>query len=294
LSFHIILNEKAFIFRILRPPSLLKFAEKERSGPMNIHTYGRDKRLSFCGEHLKEKCVMSAGDFHLLPIPTRVDGDVLLGTGTTVSAICESISAGDVAVGYGISKKTREELVLAGASVVDVSLDESFLYDNACLTAIGTLGRIICESDAAPCEHSVGVIGFGRIGQCLVRYLLFFGAKVRVFTSKNLTRHDLCMLGISGVDSLSLASCEIEGAFDGLDILINTAPATLIGKDRAAELATVRVIELASGENLPEGTVYERFASVPAVMFARSAGVAMSRAVLRMLGEVSFGDGDMR
>ena len=92
------------------------------------------------------------------------------------------------------------------------------------------------------------------------------------------------MLGVSGVDSLSIDSSLTSERLSSLDILINTAPARLIGERAAEALSSVRVIELASGDNIPEGINVERLASVPAIMYPASAGAALARSVLRMLG----------
>ena len=72
-------------------------------------------------------------------------------------------------------------------------------------------------------------------------------------------------------------------AFADLDILINTAPARLISEKSAKELSGKRVIELASGDNLPPGLSFERMASIPAVTFPKSAGRAIARSVDRAL-----------
>ena len=117
----------------------------------------------------------------------------------------------------------------------------------------------------------------------LVELLAYLGAKIRVFTSKTELARELSMLGISGLDSLSIEG-DGRDAFLGLDILINTAPAMLVPPEARNTLSGARVIELASGVNFPDGITYERFASIPALMYPRSAGIALGRAAERLLG----------
>ena len=58
----------------------------------------------------------------------------------------------------------------------------------------------------------------------------------------------------------------------------------LVPKNAAKALMGVRIIELASGVNFPEGITYERFATIPAVMYPKSAGIVLAKAVQRLLG----------
>jgi alanine dehydrogenase len=153
--------------------------------------------------------------------------------------------------------------------------------ENAHLPAIGTAARLLENGSVAPSDMKVGIIGYGRIGEKLTHILMFLGASIKVFTSKSELRRRLCMLGIRSVDYNSEE--EMALSFGELDILVNTAPARLIGEDSAKRLSGKRVIELASGENLPRSLGYERMASIPAVTFPKSAGRAIARSVDRAL-----------
>ena len=253
---------------------------------MNIHTYGADARLNYCREYLLTKRIHSVGNVVLLPIPSAKGGKLVkLGSESEFEQMCSRLNAGDVVVGYELPREIRATLMSLGAICVDVSGDEEYLKENADLTAIGTLGRLLTEEVAAPADMKVGIIGYGRIGERLVHLLLFLGAKVTVFTSKSGLLENLCMLGVSGADSLSINSPDALDKLQGLDILINTAPARLISDAAAKRIASARVIELASGENFPKEISCERFSSVPSYMYPKSAGVVLGKAVLRMLGE---------
>ncbi|MBQ8380725.1 MAG: hypothetical protein IJY18_02425 [Clostridia bacterium] len=250
---------------------------------MTVSIVGSDPRLRYCKESLLLRLPRWAPDITLLPIPSSQNGRTVKGTELTLDEVLGGLSGGDILVSYGLSKERRLSLQPRGITVIDPSCDEGFLSDNARLTAMGTVGRILTEEISSPKGLKIGIIGYGRIGQDLSHMLAFLGAKLRIFTSKKEIARDMCMLGISGVDSLSLENAEER--FSGLDILINTAPAMLVPKSSAPELKGVRVIELASGNNFPEGITYERLASVPAEMYPKSAGVALADAVMRMMGE---------
>jgi hypothetical protein len=120
----------------------------------------------------------------------------------------------------------------------------------------------------------VGVVGYGRIGKRLTNVLLYLGARVRVYTSRETTRIDLCEYGVASAASSGRAD------LSGLDILINTAPAVIFGRDTVP--TDLSVIDLASGDNFP-GRDVERYPSVPAKMLPFSAGKAWGRAVERFI-----------
>ena len=124
-------------------------------------------------------------------------------------------------------------------------------------------------------EMRIGVVGYGRIGKRLTNMLLYLGASVRVFTSREDLRLDLCEYGIATAASAK------DADLSGLDILINTAPATIFDKDLIPQ--RLRIIELASGDNFAGVAGVEKYPSVPAKMFPLSAGRAWGRAIERFL-----------
>ena len=283
---------------------------------MNIRTYGTDERLAFCREYLYKKNIRSVRDIILLPIPTSKDGLTVFSTGKTPEELfgavgCsdalgargeglvfgESTDAGNeenpdelplfssLVVGYGLPTGFRRFFSERGSCIADVANDENFVSENARLTAEGTLGKILSEEKAAPSELSVGIIGYGRIGKRLLNLLAFLGARLTVFTSKEELVRELCMIGVSSAPSESLSNGTAVKALGELDIIINTAPTRLIGDAELSALSGAKIIELASGNNFPDGTSVLRLPSLPARMYPKSAGKVLADSVLRMLGE---------
>ena len=258
---------------------------------MNIRTYGTDERLVFCREYLYRGAPSGIGEILLLPIPSSrgVDKE------RVISLVSESIAkkgseAGSregetVVAGYGIPKDIKDALVPLGALTVDVSLDEEFLLENSRLTAIATLGKLLSEENAAPCELSIGIIGLGRIGRALLGLLLPLGAVPIVFTGNEAARLELGLSGIPTAPYSALRDADAPSELAKLDYLINTAPARMVGEGAAGALRGARILELASGDNFPEGLEVVRLPSLPAKKYPRSAGKCLALSILRMLGE---------
>ena len=242
---------------------------------MTVLTSGNDRRVSAAKRFLEERTGGLSPDLPetllLLPVPSFKDGKV---TGTEETPDTLPVTGAAVA-GYDIPAEIRALFLARGAAVFDVAGDEAYLAENARLTAIGTLAYLFAGETRAPEDLSVGIVGYGRIGRELLRLLTVYGARVRVYTGNAETRLTLGGLGVSVGDS---------GApdFSGTDILINTAPAPLIRKENLPR-PRPRVLELASGENIGEGVLYERLSSVPARFYPDSAGEAYARAVLRQI-----------
>ena len=258
---------------------------------MNIRTYGTDERLASCREYLYEARPEGVGDILLLPIPSSrgVDKEIVL------SLVKESTEKSEtradrranetVVAGWGIPNDIKEELAPLGVLTVDVSLDEEFLLENSRLTAIATVGKLLFEENVAPSELSIGIIGLGRIGKSLLGLLLPFGAVPKVFTANEAARAEL---GVSGIPTApySALSDAVELCNVGrLDYLINTAPSRIVGDAVVEELRGVKIIELASGDNFPDGLGVVRLPSLPAKKYPKSAGKRLARSILRMLGE---------
>lgn len=242
---------------------------------ITIHSYENGKRAESCIEYLKgSQYIENVGRIILLPIPTTRDNTTILNTKVYINEVLDEVESGTVVSGYAIPDAFFRAAADKGAHVLDLSLDEEFLCENADLTAWCTLGILLSNGAYAPCDLKIGIVGYGRIGKRLTNLLLYLGARVRVFTSRENTRTDLCTYGVAS------AMSTFDADLSGLDILINTAPADIFPPEAIPH--GLRIIDLASGDNFP-GIEVEKYPSVPARMFPRSAGVTWGRAVERFI-----------
>ena len=247
---------------------------------MSIETYGTGERIR-CAARLSSG--LGLPHLVILPVPTTRDKKHVANTDIPLADTLVNVGAESVVVGYGLPDFYKARLEKLGAAFLDLSLDEQFLEENAYITAIGALGYILTSTKGSPDAFKIGVVGYGRIGSRLVRMLLFLGARIRVYTSKVLTRLDL---GECGIDSVCVS--EWDGGvydFSGLDILINTAPKDMSASFSGKNYGNMRVIELASGNNFEGIAGVEKLPSLPDRMYPESAGAAYISALKRFLGK---------
>ena len=248
---------------------------------MTIKVYEKSQRAKTV-EHLLAEHLSPLGieSLYILPIPSTRDGVSLNGSDMTLYDSVAGAGAGSLVIGYGIPDSIKEMLLVRGALLVDSSLDEEFLVENAELTALATLGIILNTDIRAPKDLTVGIVGYGRIGKSLVHHLAYLGATLIVFTSREEVRETL-----SGYGVMTARSGD-GGALSSLDILINTAPAKIFDTGEESVIPTsLRVIDLASGVNFPSLASVERYPSLPARMFPSSAGRVWFDSVMRNIGE---------
>ena len=220
----------------------------------------------------------------LLPIPTARDSVHITGTDRLLSEVTADVGEGCLVAGYGIPKDDAQRMREQGARVFDAMECEDFQRENSYISAIGAMGYILTEIKRVPSDLFFGIVGYGRIGSALLRMLLFFGARVRVYTGKSLTRAEL---GECGVESASYDFIDGGGSLSGIDVLINTAPMSLtvlFGDGKIPD--GMRVLELASGDNFGGIEGVERLPGIPDKMYPRSAGAAYFGAIEKFIREV--------
>ncbi len=220
----------------------------------------------------------------LLPVPTTRDSLHLCGTDKLISDALGEVGEGDFVIGYGIPTKDTEKIKRKGAVVYDGAYDEQFLVENAEITAIGALGYILTELDRIPSDLKIGIVGYGRIGRALSRLLLFLGAELTVYTSKDLTRVELGSMGVRSARTPEGGE-ELPFARE-LDLLINTAPTPLSRSVAHLKDSGLRIIELASGNNFEGLSYVERLPSIPDRAYPISAGRAYFHAIQKYMREV--------
>jgi hypothetical protein len=233
--------------------------------------------MARCEKELSDVCL--ADDIQkliILPIPTTRDKKYVSDTSVTVGEISAMLDSGTAVAGYNIPAEITEAAKAVGARIYDASLDEDFLADNAELTARGAVGYILTNSKSDLADMSVGVVGYGRIGVRLVRWLLPFGARLTVYTNRPEVAMELCESGIS--------ACLMSGECDysALDLLINTAPARQIDEGKLPD--DLKIIDLASGSIFEPLPRLIKLASIPNAFYPETAGRLYAEGIIRAFG----------
>lgn len=151
----------------------------------------------------------------------------------------------------------------------DLMQDETFVAENAHLTADCTV-RLLCQH--LPCafrDCPVLIIGWGRIGKCLAAMLKALDARVTVAARKETDRGLLRALGYTAIPAENIDPTPYRA-------IINTAPAPVL--DAGAGLR----IDLASRQGIGgENVIWAR--GLPGKMLPESKGKVIAQAVLRYL-----------
>ena len=244
---------------------------------MEIRTFGGGGRIRECERVLRGSLSGWPGRLILLTIPTSRDNKYITDDSAMLEDIIPLIDSETALVGYNIPPVLLDFADKAGAQVYDGGLDEDFLSANAELTARGALGYLLTHGERDLSELSVGVVGYGRIGSRLVRMLLLFGAKITLYTRRQSLAMELCEMGIS-------ALTPEEWDFSGLDMLINTAPARQIEEEKLP--ANLEILDLASGRVFEPSGRLTKLASIPDMMYPKTAGrLYAESAMARLWGD---------
>lgn len=212
----------------------------------------------------------------VLPIPTARDNKYITGTATAVGEVAAMLDSDTALAGYNIPSEITDRAAKAGAKIYDGANDEDFLLKNAELTARGAVGYILTNSKKDIADMSVGVVGYGRIGISLVRWLLLLGARITVYTNRERVAVELGEMGVSAclVNERADTSC--------LDLLINTAPARQL--DESSFSDDLRIIDLASGSIFEPSPRLIKLSSIPDAFYPETAGRLYAEGIIKAFG----------
>lgn len=164
---------------------------------------------------------------------------------------------------------------LEGYEKLDLLENESYLAANAALTARCAL-RLAGERLEVSLFHCpTVVIGWGRIGKCLVRLLRALDADVTVVARNG---RDRAMLRALGYPAASVE--ELDTLAPGTRLLINTAPAPILEGAHLGLWREALKIDLASRQGLlGEDVLWAR--GLPGVRVPASSGALIAQTVLK-------------
>lgn len=158
---------------------------------------------------------------------------------------------------------------------VDLLRDETYLAENAAITAHCALKTATAHLPVTLEGCEALVIGWGRIGKCLAPLLKALGAKVTVAARKEA---DLAILAATGYGAVETAHID-AGKYR---LIVNTVPTPVLDGSQAAENAVL--LDLASTQGISgDKVIWAR--GLPGKDAPESSGALIARTVLRYLGK---------
>jgi dipicolinate synthase subunit A len=192
------------------------------------------------------KSAVDECDIIVLGIPATSDNLTLnadnLSTEVSLRDIAMLAGKKRLVVGGRLTEHTKALLDIYSVRWADYALRDEFEILNAVPTAEGAIQIALEEFPFTLQGSSVIVTGYGKVAKALSERLHALGAKVTVCARRAEARAEARSANLSAIDFEALPECAKH-----CDILFNTVPAKVIGRDALASLGKGRgVIDLAS------------------------------------------------
>lgn len=229
-------------------------AQKAQSEGFSVAVYGFDRYHMPDDDDILRAKTLKEGikeyDIILLPLPAmNKDGGInmiLSDTSVFPEEFLQNDLSNKVVFGGKLPESFVQSLKERKALVFDYMKREEFAVLNAVPTAEGAIAVAMNESSSTLFGSDCLVVGYGRIGKVLARYLKALGANVTVSARKY---SDIAYITSNCMKALR--TDDLSSCIRDFDIIFNTVPAMIFKKPLLRKLKTdALLIDLAS---LPGG-----------------------------------------
>ncbi len=204
------------------------------------------------------------------------------------------LSEAKIPIGDILSSIPKNALILGGGldenikNAVDISKREDFQRKNAIPTAEAAVLIAMQRSSKTLFGSDAAVIGYGRIGSCLAKLLVAFGATVSVVARREESR-----VSAENSGARAFGFEDLNSVLESADIIFNTVPIPIIDEGYVSGIKNdASFIDLAS---LPGGVTksaesllgarFERALALPGKYFPETAGRIIFETVSEILRE---------
>ena len=167
--------------------------------------------------------------------------------------------------------------VFSAYRCVDLLQDEAYLWKNAAITAQIAVTLAARQLTVTWEDTNVLILGWGRISQCLAKYLTALGAKVSVAARKEVHRAQIAALGYTALNIHDLSY-----QLSRFRVIYNTVPAPIL---TAAQMRLCRKdcvkLELASVDGM-DGQDVLIARALPGTFAPETSGKLIAATVLRL------------
>ena len=194
-------------------------------------------------ESLRE--ALEGARYVILPLPA-LTGDIinapLSKREIRLSELAEAISPGQIILAGKAGEALTDAARARSVPVIDYLEREELTVKNAGITAEGAVEILMRELPVTLMGSHILVVGFGRIGKLLALKLRALGACVTCSARRSSDRAWIEAMGLTAADTGRLTE-----ALAGVDAVVNTVPARVLGERELAALREGSVcLDLAS------------------------------------------------
>ena len=260
----------------------------------DVTIYGFTKEIK-TDELMQTEDISAALDSEIviLPVPVSFDNKYInmpySDTKLTTDELVEKINPLSIVFGGRISKELSDKLSEIGIKNRDYMTRDELAVKNAVPTAEGAIEIAMKETPITIHGSKCLVLGYGKVGKILSKFLDGLGAKTYVMARKYA---DLAL--IEGHNCYPLTFKETKRMLGEFDIIFNTVPALILAKDELKRVrADALIIDLASK---PGGIEFESAKSLgirviwalslPGKVAPVTAGIIIKDTITNMLAEL--------
>ncbi|MBQ3055069.1 MAG: dipicolinate synthase subunit DpsA [Oscillospiraceae bacterium] len=258
-----------------------------RAYALEKHTFSDTVTKAYDIEELTRRV-----DCVILPLPLLGEGDQL-NTPLAINnyaaeELFSLLPTGQTVVAGKVGHEMFERAGRNGLRLYDYLEREEFSVSNAIPSAEGAIQLAMQELPTTLHGLSVLVLGYGRIGKLLAKYLDAFGAKVTVTARKY---SDLAWITANGYHALNTNA--ISGCLSTFDLIFNTIPFEILTAERLRELKPECLcidlaskpggIDFSAAKKLGVRAIWEL--SIPGKVAPVTAGLIMKQTIYNIMEE---------
>ena len=241
---------------------------------MKVHIIGEDQRSNYLRTLYDNNIVsIKEAETIICPIPFTRDNIKINNSNMSIEELINipDIEFKKIYTG-ALNSFAKEKLNEKNIKVIDIMEDEAYAIKNAIATAEGAIKKVIDSTPFTINKSNVLILGYGRIGKILARFLSSFGARIYVEAR---SKKDIALIKSMGYNEVELErledylpianiaintynEVELERLEDYLpiaNIAINTIPSMILDKNKVDLLdSNSYVLDLASS---PGGVDFE-------------------------------------
>lgn len=275
---------------------------------MLILFLGGDIRQEYASEYLRQhgipsevfidfilnekiKYYISKSDCIVLPLPVLKEGKYLNMKGDIripLKNLFEAIGFDKIILAGMLPDSLEEYSDYDNHKKIDYYNDERFKIYNAYLSAEGAVFYAKKRMDKSIHSSQIAIMGYGRIGKILSHILRAQGAKIYIFTRKQL---DMVWSELSGFQSQEIKNMGTIDDIKNMDVIFNTIPSHIFNEDIVQNISDhTLIIDIASYPYGIDEKLLERYplkyfkeAGIPGRYAPQSAGEALGKTIINLL-----------